>query len=153
MKNNQLLDKIIVIITSLFGIGYAPFFGGTLASVAAVGVFLIIKSPLYFLIIFIVALVLSFLLCSRAEKIFQEKDSKRIVIDDFCGMMLPLLFIPHDIRFVAAAFFLFRVFDAFKIPPIDKIERLKGANGVVGDDLAAGLYALVMLQIVRLFIK
>lgn len=151
MKN--ISDKICVIITTLFGIGYAPFFGGTLASVAAVGVFLIIKSPIHFFIVFIVTLALSFLLCSRAEKIFQEKDSKKIVIDDFCGMCLPLLFIPHDIRFVAAAFFLFRIFDAFKVPPIDKIERFKGANGVVGDDLAAGVYALIMLQITRLFVK
>ena len=153
MKSNPLLDKVTVALTTLFGIGYAPFFGGTLASIAAVGVFLIVKSKIYFAIIFILATILSFLFCSRAEKIFQEKDSKKIIIDDFCGMALPLLFIPYDIRFVAAAFFLFRIFDAFKVPPIDKIERFKGAIGVVGDDLAAGVYSLVMLQIVRLFIK
>ena len=151
MKN--ISDKICIIITTLFGIGYAPFFGGTLASVAAVAVFLIVKSKIYFAIIFIIATILSFLFCSRAEIIFQEKDSKKIIIDDFCGMGLPLLFIPYDIRFVAAAFFLFRIFDAFKVPPIDKIERFKGAIGVVGDDLAAGVYSLVMLQIVRLFVK
>ncbi|MFA6282430.1 MAG: phosphatidylglycerophosphatase A, partial [Candidatus Omnitrophota bacterium] len=87
------------------------------------------------------------------EKIFDEKDCKKIIIDDFCGMSLALLFIPYDIRFVTAAFILFRVFDAFKVPPIDKIERFKGAVGVVGDDLAAGVYSLVMLQIVRLFVK
>lgn len=153
MKRISILDRICVAITTLFGLGYAPFFGGTIASVVAVAVFLIVKSKIYFAIIFIVATILSFLLCSRAEKIFQEKDSKKIIIDDFCGMCLPLLFIPYDIRFVAAAFFLFRVFDAFKVPPIDKIERFKGAIGVVGDDLAAGVYSLIMLQIVRLFVR
>ncbi len=153
MGKTTLIDKLTIIITTFFGIGYSPFFGGTLASIAAVGVFLITKSPIIFFIIFIVTLILSFLLCSRAEIIFQEKDCKKIVIDDFCGMLIPLLFIPHNIRFVAAAFFLFRIFDAFKIPPIDKIERLNGALGVVGDDLAAGVYALIMLQIVRLFVK
>jgi phosphatidylglycerophosphatase A len=153
MTKLSLSDKFCIAITTLFGVGFAPFFGGTLASIVAVVIFLAVKSQVCFLSIFIVALILSFLLCSRAELIFQEKDSKKIIIDDFCGMSLPLLFMPHDIRFVAAAFFLFRVFDAFKVPPIDKIERFKGAIGVVGDDLAAGVYSLVMLEIVRLFVK
>lgn len=153
MKKISILDGICVVITTLFGLGFTPFFGGTLASIAAVVIFLIVKSKIYFTIIFILATILSFLFCSRAEKIFDEKDCKKIIIDDFCGMSLALLFIPYDIRFVTAAFILFRVFDAFKVPPIDKIERFKGAVGVVGDDLAAGVYSLVMLQIVRLFVK
>ena len=100
-----------------------------------------------------ISILLSFLLASRAEKIFKEKDCKKIVIDDFSGMLLALLLVPYDIRFVVCAFILFRVFDAFKIPPIDKIERLNGAAGVVGDDLMAGFYSLVALQIVRLFVR
>jgi len=153
MKNNQLLDKITIAITTLFGIGYAPLFSGTLASVAAVIIFLLIKTRFYFLIFTGIAILFSFLLTSRAEKIFKEKDCKKIVIDDFSGMLLALLFVPYDIRFVVCAFILFRVFDAFKIPPIDKIERFRGAAGVVGDDLMAGFYSLIALQIVRLFVR
>jgi phosphatidylglycerophosphatase A len=146
-------DKIIIAITTLFGIGYAPFFGGTAASVVAVVIFLLIKTQFWFTIFAIFSTVLAFLLAGRAEKIFEEKDSKKIVIDDFSGMVISLLFIPHDIRLVATAFILFRMFDAFKIPPIDKIEKLKGSAGVVGDDLMAGIYTLVTLQMVRLFVR
>lgn len=153
MNKIGLFDKFCVAITTLFGIGSAPFLSGTLASIAAVIVFLLIGAKHYFLIFTGISILLSFLLSGRAEKIFKEKDCKKIVIDDFSGMLLSLLFIPYDIRYVACAFILFRIFDAFKIPPIDKIERLNGAAGVVGDDLMAGFYSLVALQIVRLFVK
>jgi len=145
-------DKLCIAITTLFGIGYAPLLSGTLASIVAVIIFLLIGSRRYFLIFAGISILLSFLLAGRAEKIFKEKDCKKIVIDDFSGMLLSLLFIPYDIRFVVCAFILFRIFDAFKIPPIDKIERLNGAAGVVGDDLMAGFYSLVALWIVRLFV-
>ena len=145
-------DKFTIIITTVFGLGYAPLLSGTLASIGAVMVFLLIKTRLYFLIFTAISILLSFLLTGRAEEIFKEKDCKKIVIDDFSGMLLSLLFIPYDIRFVACAFILFRVFDAFKIPPIDRIEQFKGAAGVVGDDLMAGFYSLISLQIVRLFV-
>ncbi|MFA5008012.1 MAG: phosphatidylglycerophosphatase A [Candidatus Omnitrophota bacterium] len=153
MKKIPIVDESCVVIATLFGIGYAPLLSGTLASVAAVIAFLLIKVRVYFIIFTAISIWLSFLVAGRAEKIFEEKDSKKIVIDDFSGMLLALLFVPYDIKFVVCAFILFRVFDAFKIPPIDKIERLKGATGVVGDDLMAGFYSLVALQIVRLFVR
>ncbi|MEI8349210.1 MAG: phosphatidylglycerophosphatase A [Candidatus Omnitrophota bacterium] len=145
-------DKICVIITSLFGVGFAPLFGGTLASVVAVAVFLLVKSQFYFSLITVFSIILAFALSGHAEKIWDEKDSKKIVIDDFCGMLVSLLFIPYDMRMVACGFVVFRLFDAFKVPPIDRIENLKGAAGVVGDDIAAGLYTLVILHITKLFI-
>ncbi len=147
-----MFNKICILITTLFGIGYAPLLSGTLASIAAVIIFLLIGAGCQFLIFTGISILLSFLLSGRAEKIFKEKDSKKIVIDDFSGMLLSLLFVPYDIRYVSCAFILFRIFDAFKVPPIDRIERLNGAAGVVGDDLMAGFYSLVALQIVRLFV-
>lgn len=153
MDKLSLNDKFCIIICTLCGIGYAPLFSGTLASVAAVIVFLLIKSKTLFTLITMISITFAFALSGRAEEIFEEKDSKKIVIDDFCGMLLALLLIPYDIRFAVCAFILFRVFDAFKIPPIDKIERLRGAAGVVGDDLMAGFYSLVALEVVRVFVR
>ncbi|MDD4182656.1 MAG: phosphatidylglycerophosphatase A [Candidatus Omnitrophica bacterium] len=152
MTKTTLFDKLTIAITTLFGVGYAPLLSGTLASVVAVIIFLLIGANYYFLIFTGISILLSFLLSGRAEKIFNEKDCKKIVIDDFSGMLLSLLFVPYDIRFVVCAFILFRIFDAFKIWPIDKIECLKGAPGVVGDDLMAGFYSLIALWIVRLFV-
>ncbi|MDD4955427.1 MAG: phosphatidylglycerophosphatase A [Candidatus Omnitrophica bacterium] len=145
-------DKLCVHLCTLFGLGYTPLLGGTLASIVAVVVFLLVKVRIYFLVFTAVSIALSLLLTARAEEIFREKDCKKIIIDDFSGMLLALSFTPYDIRYVVCAFILFRIFDAFKIPPIDRIERLNGAAGVVGDDLMAGFYSLLALQIVRLFV-
>ena len=103
MKNY--IDKLTIIITTLFGLGYAPLLSGTLASIAAVVIFWAIKTRVYFVILAIISIIVSFLLASRAEKIFQEKDCKKIIIDDFSGMLLPLMFIPRDIRYVTCAYF------------------------------------------------
>jgi phosphatidylglycerophosphatase A len=146
-------DKLCIAITTLFGVGYAPLLGGTLASLAAVGVFILLKNALYFYLFTAISLILAFGLSGRAEKIFQEKDCKKIVIDDFSGMLISLFFIPYDIKYILCAFLLFRMFDAFKVPPINRLERLPGAKGVVGDDLMAGFFSLIVLQIVRLFVK
>jgi phosphatidylglycerophosphatase A len=153
MKKISLADKFCIAIVTLFGIGYAPLLGGTFASAAAVAIFLFIKNQIYFFIFTIISVILALGLCGRAEKIFDEKDCKKIVIDDFSGMLVALLFLPCELRFALSAFLLFRTFDAFKVPPIDKIEKLPGAKGIVGDDLLAGLFSLIILQTVRLFIK
>jgi phosphatidylglycerophosphatase A len=92
-------------------------------------------------------------LSGDAEKILKQKDSKRIVIDDFAGMLITYLFIPYDIRFVVCGFFLFRMFDVLKIPPANKIEKCKGALGVVGDDVVAGVYANIVLQLTRILLN
>jgi phosphatidylglycerophosphatase A len=149
MNKLKLSDKLCIAITTLFGVGYAPLMGGTLASLVAVGVFTLLKNTLSFYVFTAISLILAFALSGRAEKIFQEKDCKYIVIDDFSGMLISLLFIPYDIKFIICSFLLFRMFDAFKVPPIDKIERLSGAKGVVGDDLVAGIFTLIVLHAAR----
>ncbi|UCD16097.1 MAG: phosphatidylglycerophosphatase A [Candidatus Omnitrophota bacterium] len=149
MRHLSLKDKLCVAVSSLFGIGWVPLLPGTTASAAGVLVFLLLKNNLLYLIFTFISIVLSFLLSSRAEKIFAEKDSKKIVIDDFSGMLLAMLFIPRTPQFIFCAFFLFRALDMVKIPPADKIEKCPGALGVVGDDLVAGIYANIILHLVR----
>ncbi|MBU1121416.1 MAG: phosphatidylglycerophosphatase A [Candidatus Omnitrophota bacterium] len=149
MKKLLLRDKVCVWITSIFGIGYSPFFPGTLACVVAVFIFILIKNSSSFVVFTAISVVVSFLLSSRAEKIFNEKDSKKIVIDDFAGMLITMLFIPHTPQFIFCGFFLFRALDMIKIPPADKIEKYHGALGVVGDDVVAGIYANIILHLVR----
>ncbi len=146
-------DKICLMLATLFGVGFTPLCPGTAACVVAVLVFLLIKSPLYFLFFTLISLVVSFPLSTRAEKIFGQKDCKKIVIDDFSGMLVTFLFIPRDIRFVIAGFFLFRMLDMLKIPPADYMERYRGGRGIVGDDLVAGVYANLVLQAVRAALK
>jgi len=96
---------------------------------------------------------ISFPLSSEAERIFKEKDSPKIVIDDFCGMLLSLLFLPKKSLFIFLAFILFRVFDFLKVPPANYIEKKEGGVGVVGDDLIAGFYTNLLLHSLRFILK
>jgi len=152
-RRTQFRDKVCLALATIFGVGYTPFMPGTAASIVAVIVFIFVKSLPVFLLITAVTLLASFPVSSKAEKIFKEKDCKKIVIDDFLGMLVSLLFIPHDFRLVIAGFILFRIFDMLKIPPADRLEKVEGGRGIVGDDLAAGIYANISLHLLNLLLK
>jgi len=153
MEERSLADKISVQLATLFGVGLSPFMPGTAGCVIAVLFFLIIGNPTHFLIFTIFSVIISFPTSARAEKIFKIKDCKKIVIDDFSGMLITLLYVPKEIKFIIPAFFLFRMLDMIKIPPANKIERIHGAGGIVGDDLVAGVYASFIIQVVMLLLK
>jgi phosphatidylglycerophosphatase A len=146
-------NKLCLIITTLFGIGYLPLIPGTSASVLAIIFFFLIKNDFYFFLLTAISLHLSFSFTTKAEEIFKEKDCKKIVIDDFSGMLISLLFLPRQIRWAFASFFLFRIFDLLKIYPANKLEKFKGAKGIVGDDLVAAIYTNLVLQLVKLLLK
>lgn len=83
----------------------------------------------------------------EAERVL-GKDSGHIVIDEFCGYLVSVLFVPKTIGYLFAAFVLFRLFDIFKPPPVRLIERkVAGGAGVMLDDVMAGLYANFSIQL------
>jgi phosphatidylglycerophosphatase A len=75
------------------------------------------------------------------------KDHGRVVIDEVAGMCISLLFIPVTINYVVAALVLFRFFDIVKPLYIRKMEALPGGLGVMMDDVLAGVYANIVLQV------
>lgn len=78
------------------------------------------------------------------------KDSSHIIIDELCGYLISVLFIPSRTGYLIAAFILFRIFDILKPPPIRKIEDIfPGGAGVMLDDVLAGIYTNVCLQLWR----
>lgn len=86
-----------------------------------------------------------------AEKIF-GRDNRRIVIDEGCGMLVSILFLPKRPFLYILAFVIFRALDVFKPPPAKSMERLAGGLGVTLDDVVAGIYTNVIMQLVRLTI-
>lgn len=78
------------------------------------------------------------------EKETGRQDPGHVVIDEVAGQLTALLLIPWDIGHVALAFVLFRFFDILKPPPVRQLERLHGGLGIMVDDIAAGIYALLM---------
>ncbi|MBN2121033.1 MAG: phosphatidylglycerophosphatase A [Candidatus Omnitrophica bacterium] len=152
-KQNNYSKLITLGLSTALGIGYFPYAPGTFASLFAVGVFVILKNNSVFVILTLATIVASFLVSGKSAKILKTEDPKQVVIDEFAGQFLALLFIPKEAAYIFLGFILFRIFDIIKPFPADYLEKKKGSLGIVGDDLVAGIYANILIQLARLIIK
>jgi phosphatidylglycerophosphatase A len=74
-------------------------------------------------------------------------DPQFVVIDEVAGQLIALIAVPLGWKTFLLSFILFRAFDIVKPPPVRQLERLPEGTGIVLDDVAAGIYALVMMQL------
>ena len=82
----------------------------------------------------------------------QAKDPKQVVIDEFAGYLVTLLGMGSSPGVLVAAFLAFRFFDILKPPPIRLTERLPRGWGIMVDDVAAGVYANLVLRVIYAFL-
>jgi phosphatidylglycerophosphatase A len=75
------------------------------------------------------------------------KDPQFVVIDEVAGQLITLIAVPVSWKSLLLGFILFRGFDIVKPPPVRQVEHLPEGIGIVLDDVAAGLYALVIMQL------
>lgn len=144
-----MLNFIIKILSTFFYVGYLPLIPGTFGSIAGVFLFYCVKDNNFIhILLTLTVIILGFLISGRAEKVFNKKDSRCIVIDEVSGTLLALIFIPYDIKLVILAFILFRILDTLKPYPAGRLENLPGSIGIMGDDIVAGLYTNIILQVV-----
>jgi len=127
---------------------------GTLGSlVGLVGYFLVKNNEVLYAFSILFLFTLGVIFAGEAEKIYKRKDPSMIIIDEACGMLLALFFVPISMFSVILGFFLFRIFDILKPPPAKRMERLTGSLGIMFDDIIAAIYTNLILQIVfRLFL-
>mgnify|MGYP001054374887 CR=1 FL=1 len=148
MKQSETISTLLA--TGLYT-GYFPFAPATFST-------LVLGIPLYLLVsclnLYWYALLLLLLtvaavrLSDTAEKIFQKKDCSFIVIDELAGFLITMFMVPQSITTVILGFFLFRFFDIVKPPPANFFnKRKKGGLDVVLDDVFAGIYANLVLQV------
>lgn len=108
------------------------------------------RSPAAFLMLFVIVFIAACWIAGEAEKLFGEQDSSRIVIDEVLGMIGTMFLNPIGWISLAAGFALFRIFDIIKPFPAGYLDRhLHGGGGVMLDDIAAGIYANLVLQAAR----
>jgi len=153
LKNNNrfrnLTHTTFTCIATIGFLGYFPFASGTVGTLFALALFLLTHPSLYahFLII-VIGAILGIHASTVAEKILNEKDSKKIIIDEFIGFYVSVFYLPKTFGFVIAAFLLFRFFDILKPLFISKLEKtLSNGLGVMADDILAGIYTNMILQI------
>ncbi len=142
--------KIYKTIASVFGIGFIKG-GGSIAAAVTVLVWFGFQSisniQVYFLPVTILITILGIWVSNKVEADW-GKDSNKVVIDEVAGMCISLLFITPTIVNLLIGFVLFRFFDIAKPLLIRKAEALPGGWGVMADDVLAGLYANILLQLI-----
>lgn len=122
---------------------------GTVATSLGVFLYMLVSnSPVAYLLLTSIILVLGFWVCGPAEKIFGQKDSSRIVIDEVAGVLLAFFLIPPKIGYLVLGFLLFRLFDVLKPQPIKRVGLLDGSLGIMSDDILAALCTNILLQVV-----
>jgi len=80
------------------------------------------------------------------------KDPGQCTIDEVIGMWITLLFLPKTLMILIIAFFVWRAFDIIKPYPIRKLEAIEGGLGIMIDDVLGGIYSLITMQLILVFI-
>lgn len=143
--------RIAKIIATCFGIGYIQKGAGTVAALFCCILWYVFKGTETGLLFQAVLLILLFFVGVASANVVEKawgKDSNRVVIDEFHGMLLALFLVPLDWRYFLAASLLFRFFDIAKPLAIRRMEAFTGGWGVMMDDLLAGLYSNLLLHAV-----
>ena len=133
-----------------FGSGLSPVAPGTVGTLVAIPLYLLL-APLgfinYCIVLFILTLC-SIYIAGKSAQLLGIHDHGGIVIDEICGYLLTMALVPNEWQWVILGFIFFRIFDIFKPWPIFYLDRhLSGGTGIVVDDLMAGIYALLSLEL------
>jgi phosphatidylglycerophosphatase A len=146
------MNYFILLLATGFGVGYFPLAPGTAGTLVGIPIYYFlsdIPSPLYEITL-MGFFFLSVWISENAEAFFGKKDDPRIVIDEVMGFLITMLWLPKTILFIILGFFLFRFFDILKPFPMRQWERkIKGGFGVVLDDVMAGIYANIILHLMK----
>lgn len=138
-------------LATLFYTGFFPIAPGTAGTAAALLVYYLLPVSLieaeWFFVIPLILVFPSVYICGKAEE-QMERDDSRIVLDEFAGYFISILFLPKTLLIAILAFVLFRLFDILKPSPVAELQSLKKGWGIVFDDLMAGVYANLCLQII-----
>ena len=136
------LKKISELFCTSFGIGYLPFFPGTIASIIILPVVWFIKIEFgikILLVLIIIISILSYYFIKVLIKNHKEKDPKFIIVDEYVGQSISLILCNEKISEYLISFLLFRFFDILKPFPVKYFNNIKNAAGVLLDDIIAGL--------------
>jgi len=149
------MRRLALLLATWWGVGYVPRAPGTAGTIAAVPFFVLLSLlPLYVYLPCVLGIgLVACWAAGEAERIFQEQDSQRIVIDEAVGFLVTMTALPPTWPYLIGGFCLFRCFDILKPPPIRLIERkVKGGYGVVLDDVLAGIFAHIALRLLFVFL-
>ncbi|MBU0481638.1 MAG: phosphatidylglycerophosphatase A [Proteobacteria bacterium] len=149
------MDRLFMAVATGLGLGKIPFAPGTWGTLLAFPIHYLISSlsPAGYWLSLAGIIIVAIFTAGSAEKIMDKPDPGAVVIDEVAGMLVALIHAPPTVVAWLAAFLLFRFFDIVKPFPVNFFDqRFHGGLGIVLDDLMAGIYALLCLQILYRFV-
>ncbi len=141
--------RLILALATWGGVGYLPGAPGTWGTAAALPLWWLLAhvGPLGYALAFAVTLVVSVAVAGPAQTLLGRVDHSAIVIDEVAGLLVTLAGAPMSWTWALVGFLVFRALDIFKPPPIRWLSRGEGGLDVVLDDVAAGVMARLVLEI------
>ncbi len=138
----------VKLIASGFFTGYAPIASGTIGSFIALAIyfFLSYESQILLIVTTLIVFLLGIKTAGEMEKSYGH-DPAEVTIDEIVGMWVSLFFLPKSILIGLFAFFLFRFFDIVKPYPARIFDNMRGGFGIMMDDVVAGIYTNIIIQI------
>jgi phosphatidylglycerophosphatase A len=144
-----------MLIATGFYSGYLPKAPGTWGSLVGLLLFLLLHTlnvPVY-LAVTAGLFVLGSFVAGEAEKILDTRDPGVVVIDEIVGILITMIAVPVTPLTLLLGFILFRIFDVLKPFPVNFFDKkFHGGLGIMLDDVMAGIYSLIILQLLVLFI-
>ncbi len=146
------MNRVAIFIATGAYSGYSPVAPGTVGTLAAVPLYFLMSkfNPYVYAALLVALFPISLWSAGSAEAVFGAKDSSHIVIDEIIGFLVTMFLAPAGWGALVAGFLLFRFFDIVKVFPAGSLEALGGGMGVVMDDIVAGVYANLTIQLLAL---
>jgi phosphatidylglycerophosphatase A len=141
--------KMVLVLSSWFGLGFLPGAPGTFATLGALPLVAVMnrQGVLYGALSLLAFIMVALWVSERARKFLLQDDPREIVIDEVAGLLVTFFLLPLSWLSLPLGFVLFRVFDITKPFPIRRLEKIRGGAGILLDDILAGIYANLSLRI------
>ena len=147
-------SKATLAFATLGGLGYAPVAPGTVGTLGAVVIhyFLLASLPLLsYILLWLIIFELGCYLSHQIMKWRGEDDPQVIVIDEALGYWVAMFAVPATPLYILAGFLLFRFFDIIKPWPANYFDKkVRNGFGIVMDDVIAGIFTNLILQLIKI---
>jgi phosphatidylglycerophosphatase A len=148
-SNKAILANPIHLLAFGFGAGLSPKAPGTMGTVVAVLIYLVLPNmpPIIYAGLILLSFVFGIWICGKTAEDLGVHDHGGIVWDEFVGYWITMFMAPSGLFWVLLGFVLFRLLDIFKPWPIKWADKeLAGGLGIMLDDVLAGIMAALCMQ-------
>ncbi len=155
-KSLNTIEKARILCATLLFAGYFPLFPGTVGTLVTIPLYILLAAwlpSILYLCTLVIIIFIGIWSANLAERHYANKDPKPVVIDEMSGFLLTMLFVDPNPMNISLGFFIFRIMDILKPPPARWLEELRGGIGIVADDLVAGFYSNLLLQVILFLLR